>query len=277
MYEDNDQWLELDFDYKVPWDEVDTSDKLEPFIGLKRGRGVGKHEYPEKLDIDVNELSQLIDELEGRINILFKLMPKVDDSHEINKNRRAKERTSMTPKNEFKKELETIDKALSDEGVETGYSCCLNTHFYLGFEKLRNGLSMPVTVKNDIQGVENITYNPFGELDITHFNNETVIIEDSFMSMLPENYQNSAIEKKIREAVIEEEYPSKPITMRFDGEKYELTPEDWEERHFPVNEEKTSKIAEILEKEDFQVNRYRLNKAEQPKDFRLIVTEYEEI
>lgn len=277
VWDENDQWLTLEYSEGIPWDEVSVGDEFRPNVGFKRGRDVGIFDSADKLRAEAEKPEELIENLEGRVNLLFRFHPPNLREYDISDTRAGKKRTRINVEEWFADELSSIEEILSKEDVRTSYETCLNTNFYIGWEDLQNGLSAPVNIETDIQGMSAVSYNPSSDIELWHYSDTTVVIEDSFIESLPEHYQISNTEKNLRGKVISEEYPETPIEVRIAGEEYELQPRQWRKVDYPVNKEKIAKLADRLDKEGFNVERYQLGGKEQPKDFRVFTTDYERI
>lgn len=279
-YRKNDQLISLDYSSSIPDKEFYEQmgfprPQVKP-IFKSRSELNGDDVWQKRVFRDFN-LNKLVKELEGEGYLIFRY-----DGKEIDmgsKTQMAQTHFELT--NESKEELETIDHLIDEElNKNPEYTWSTNTPYYQSMEDLKDGLSNPISIETEIQGVSKLTYNPNGFVGVQQYRPEMIEISEEILEKkakesnieAEEQYKNT-LRRKLRSELQDETEGAKEIHLA--KATVSLNEDDWRIRQYPIDENTIESIIEELESQDFEVQRIQLGASQQPYDRSLLTQDFE--
>lgn len=181
-----------------------------------------------------------------------------------------------------REDLNFIEEVLEDYSGKNEFKWSTNADSYLSMDELRSGLSFPVGILPDIQGIESIRYNPNKDVELIHFGKDMIEVSDDFIDSQLDEYPGrhrevyrNGIEKQLRKGIDVESQGDQKIN--FHGKEITVEDPDWRLREYPVDIEAVESILDKLGSKGFETERLRLGPSQQPRDRSFLTTDFERI
>lgn len=279
-YQDNNQFVETGYDGSIPDEEFYEqmgypNSSVTPV--MKSSSEVEQDDFFSKPVFRAETVEDLIGRVEGPGALVFRYD---GEDLEMGSKFQAVE-TEFEVTERSRDELEVLEDAVGEHSSGT-YAWTTNTATYLSMEDLKDGLSNPVLVEPDIQGVSGIVYNPNSHVEIREFRPEMIEISEELLEEQAARYDGRSgnayqrvLEKKLRKEL--QNHTKGETKIELYGREIPVKEDEWQIRDYPVDHEAINSITKQLESNKLETERILLGPSQQPHDQDFITTDFEKI